>query len=149
MSCSATRAMPTGPSIQMHLLSEPDWMLLSWCPSAAVSSGNERAANLTDENARTWWRADTAVPTGNGRPLIWELCDVQAKLNFADEGIKPFGLETRSSLINMAGDRAIDLGVTRRLGCSKPRLTATMVIASMIDTTSPIRPVLLPSVPDP
>ena len=91
--------------------SEPDWMLLSYGAAAAVSSGNERAANLTDENARTWWRADTAVPGQWASIDLGTVCDVHAvQLNFADEGIEAVRPEDSPSLINMAGDRAIDLG---------------------------------------
>lgn len=91
--------------------SEPDWMLLSYGAAADVSSGGERAMNLVDENARTWWRADAAGPGQWASIDLGAVCDVHAvQLSFADEGIEAMRPEGSPSLINMAGDRAIDLG---------------------------------------
>lgn len=90
--------------------SEPDWMLLSYGAATTVSSGTDRAAYLTDEHARTWWRADTA---DSGQWAMVDLgapYDVRAvQLNFADEGIVAKRPADAPSINAKTGNRAIDM----------------------------------------
>ena len=65
---------------------DPDWMLLSYEKPVRSSSGKGR--NVTDENGKTWWRAED-----NDKPSWVEIdlekvMDVHAiQINFMDDGI--------------------------------------------------------------
>lgn len=63
----------------------PEWMLLSYGKSVKVSSG-EGAENITDENARTWWKAERAGMDEWAEIDLGEVMDVRAvQINFADD----------------------------------------------------------------
>ena len=64
----------------------PDFMLLSYGKPVAVSSGTG-AEKITDENIRTWWRAESGRDEW-ARVDLGRVMDVRAvQVNFADEGI--------------------------------------------------------------
>ena len=66
--------------------SQPDFMLLSYRKPVGVSSGTG-GDRITNENARDWWRADSAHDEWCSLDL-GEVMDVRAvQINFADEGI--------------------------------------------------------------
>jgi hypothetical protein len=64
---------------------KPKWMLLSYGKKVTVSSGEETAANLTDENVRTIWKA--AAKDGQWACVdLGERADVSfVQINFADD----------------------------------------------------------------
>lgn len=64
--------------------SEPKWWLLSYGKKVSVSGG-DGAENLTDENARTWWKGK---PGDSVRIDLGNVMDVRAvQINFADDKI--------------------------------------------------------------
>lgn len=66
---------------------KPDFMLLSYGKSVRVSSG-DGAENVTNEDVRSWWRADGSKDEWVEVDL-GEVMDVAAvQINFADEGIE-------------------------------------------------------------
>lgn len=78
--------------------SKPQWMLLSYGKAVRASSG-QGMENVTDENARTWWKAETSQPGQWVEVDLGKVMDVHAiQINFADdqiqaaqpEGAKPF-----------------------------------------------------------
>ena len=88
---------------------KPDWMLLSYGKPVEVSSG-EGAECITDEDIRTFWKAET------NRPGEWAELDLGAvyevhavQLNFGDDGLVfdlPEGAEPKNGL---DGDRYLDM----------------------------------------
>lgn len=64
---------------------EPEWMLLSYGKTAVASSEQKPAANIADENIRTWWQAKESGPAWV-RLDLGHVCDVRAvQVNFADD----------------------------------------------------------------
>lgn len=64
---------------------KPDWMLLSYGKSVKVSSGSS-AENITDEDVRTWWKADSDKLDEWVEVDLGKSMDVRAvQINFADE----------------------------------------------------------------
>ena len=66
---------------------QPDWMLLSYGKQVTVSSGSG-AENITDEDIRTFWKAES------NRPGEWACIDLGTaftvsglQINFADDGL--------------------------------------------------------------
>ena len=67
---------------------KPDYMLLSYGKKALASSGKNISA-LTDENAKTWWRADENDPEPWAMIDLGREMNVKAvQINFMDEDIK-------------------------------------------------------------
>lgn len=82
----------------------PEWMLLSYGKAAAASSEEKPAANATDENIQTWWKA----ATNDTRPWLQidldETCKVHAvQVNFADDLGTVFELPTGAELVGEPG----------------------------------------------
>lgn len=74
--------------IEKQAFEKPDWMLLSYGKAVTVSSG-EGADKVTDEDIRTWWRADGCQPGEWAEVDLGDIYDVRAiQINFADDGIK-------------------------------------------------------------
>lgn len=69
------------------IFSKPEWMLLSYGKPVTVSSG-EGAVHLTDEDARTCWRASSSGEGEFACVDLSEIADVRAvQINFADAGL--------------------------------------------------------------
>lgn len=63
----------------------PEWMLLSYGKAVNVSTG-KGAENITDENARTWWKAESSGIDEWAEVDLGEVMDVRAvQINFADD----------------------------------------------------------------
>lgn len=89
--------------------SDPEWMLLSYGADATASSGLASASNVTDEDIRTWWRADTSASDAWVRVDLGGVCDVRAiQLNFADQDIIAPRRADMPTLSTDYGSRAID-----------------------------------------
>lgn len=68
--------------------SKPDWMLLSYGKPVTVSSG-EGASYVTDENCRTWWKAEDAAPGQWVMVDLEQVKDIRAvQVNFMDADIQ-------------------------------------------------------------
>ena len=66
---------------------KPDWMLLSYGKKVTGSSGNDMM-NVTDENIRTWWKAETPNAGEWIQVDLGKVCKVHAvQMNFADDSI--------------------------------------------------------------
>ena len=67
---------------------EPEWMLLSYKKPVKVSSGTG-ADKMTDEDIRTWWRAENNTAGQWAEIDLGKIYDVRAvQINFADDLIK-------------------------------------------------------------
>ena len=65
---------------------DPDWMLLSYGKPVRSSSGN--AKNVTDENGKTWWRAEKGDNDAWVEVDLGKKTDVHAiQINFMDDSI--------------------------------------------------------------
>ena len=98
--------------------SDPEWMLLSYRADTRASSGLSSTANVTDENVRTWWRADS-VDSGEWIQLdLGDVYDVRAiQLNFADQDIvAPRRADMPTWLLITVADQSIQL-IIPRIGC--------------------------------
>ena len=63
----------------------PEWMLLSCGKRARASSEDKPAANATDENVQTWWRAGAEDKAPRLTVDLGDVCAVNAvQVNFAD-----------------------------------------------------------------
>ncbi len=73
--------------IDAPAFSEPDWMLLSYGKPVTASSG-EGIAHVTDENCRTWWRAEHSSQREWVMVDLGQNQDIRAiQVNFMDSGI--------------------------------------------------------------
>lgn len=73
-------------AFETKAFAQPDWMLLSYGCPVKVSSGTG-AENVTDENIRTFWKADTNSAGGTVTVDLKEVKEVSAiQVNFADDG---------------------------------------------------------------
>lgn len=87
------------------LLSDPDWMLLSYGKPVTASSG-EGAGNVADENCRTWWTAAEEDPSPTLTLDLTAICGVRAvQVNFADFGLSLPYTEKELAAHNPGGDR--------------------------------------------
>lgn len=74
-------------AMESKAFEKPEWMLLSYGKAVKVSSGTG-AANVTDEDIRTWWKADTDEEGQWAEVDLGKACDVRAvQINFADDQI--------------------------------------------------------------
>lgn len=77
-------------TLRKDVWAEPEWMLLSYGKAATASSAAKPAANVTDENVRTVWKASTSAPGEWVEVDLGRTCDVRAiQVNFADDGLEP------------------------------------------------------------
>ena len=81
---------------------KPEWMLLSYGKSARASSEIKAAANVTDEDIRTYWLAKNNTPDEWIEVDLGQPYDVRAiQINFADSGMEmilPDGAELHGAL---------------------------------------------------
>lgn len=75
-------------AVESEAFAKPEWMLLSYKKEVRVSSGTG-ADRVTDEDARTWWKAENHGAGQWAEVDLGEVCDVRAvQINFADDQIK-------------------------------------------------------------
>ena len=75
-------------AVESEAFAKPEWMLLSYKKEVRVSSGTG-ADRVTDEDARTWWKAENHEAGQWAEVDLGEICDVRAvQINFADDQIK-------------------------------------------------------------
>lgn len=87
---------------------KPDWMLLSWNKKVTVSSGSG-AENITDENIRTWWKADTLQDEW-AEVDLGEVMDVRAvQVNFAEDQLYQELPDLKETMTGMGEDRYMDM----------------------------------------
>lgn len=68
---------------------KPCWMLLSYGKPVRASSARQPAANVTDEDIRSYWLADSNVPGQWVEVDLKNVCDVRGiQINFADSGME-------------------------------------------------------------
>lgn len=78
----------------------PGWMLLSYNKKTVVSSSLDTfpAANMTDEDIRTYWAAKTGGPDEYAIIDLGENCDVYSvQINFAEHNTNIFGRKEKIS----------------------------------------------------
>ncbi len=75
-------------AVESEAFAKPEWMLLSYKKEIRVSSGTG-ADQITDEDARTWWKAKNHEAGQWAEVDLGETYDVRAvQINFADDQIK-------------------------------------------------------------
>jgi hypothetical protein len=75
-------------NIEAPAFTKPDWMLLSYGKPVKTSSGSG-AEHITDENIRTWWKADSPGPGEWAEVDLGKVFDVRAvQISFADDGME-------------------------------------------------------------
>jgi len=75
-------------NVDKPAFSDPDWLLLSYGKPVRVSSGCG-AEHVTDEDIRTWWRAESSQPGEWCEVDLGQTFDVRAvQVNFADADLQ-------------------------------------------------------------
>ncbi len=75
-------------AMESEVFEKPQWMLLSYKKPVKVSSGTG-ADQMTDEDIRTWWKAENNAPGQWAEIDLGKNYDVRAvQVNFADDQLK-------------------------------------------------------------
>lgn len=95
-------------NVEQPAFAKPDWMLLSYGKSVKVSSG-DGAANISDEDIRTWWKASSNQSGEWVEIDLGKAYDVRAiQINFAEDGIQAETPKQETPGVTSYNERYID-----------------------------------------
>lgn len=101
-------------SMETRAFEKPDWMLLSYKKAVKVSSGLG-AEGITDEDIRTWWKAETSECGQWAELDLGDVYDVRAiQINFADDQLRREASKDMRLKVEFHETRGIDKKQTTR-----------------------------------